>query len=152
MIYIPWGAAANITFYYLIVKFYMFYKVFFIFNYFRGFDFLVFYCLVIYCLVFYCLSFYCMATFDLYSDWSKQSHEYVLLIRNGDHLPNFFRLTSLLFHKWWAERLNLDDAWIVNVGYKNTSIYNALITWIGKFCKFVHKQNCSHDFFLLYKL
>jgi hypothetical protein len=34
------------------------YKVFFIFNYFRGFDFLVFYCLVIYCL----------ATFDLYFD------------------------------------------------------------------------------------
>ena len=28
--------------YYLIVKFYMFYKVFFIFNYFRDFDFLVF--------------------------------------------------------------------------------------------------------------
>jgi hypothetical protein len=30
----------------------MFYKVFVIFNYFRGFDFLVFYYLVIYCLVF----------------------------------------------------------------------------------------------------
>jgi hypothetical protein len=39
----------------------MFYKVFFIFNYFMGFDFLVFYCLVI-----YCLAFYCLATFDLY--------------------------------------------------------------------------------------
>ena len=67
-------------------------------------------------------------------------------------LNNFFRQTSLLFHKWLAERVNLDDAWIVNVGYKNTSISNALITWIGKFCKFVHKQNCPHDFFLLYKL
>ena len=40
-------------FYYLIVKFYMFYKVCFIFNYFWDFWFLVFYCLVIYCLVFY---------------------------------------------------------------------------------------------------
>ena len=30
-------------YYYLIVKFYMFYKVFFIFNYFGGFGFLVFY-------------------------------------------------------------------------------------------------------------
>jgi hypothetical protein len=66
---------------------------------------------------------------------------------NGDHSPNFFRQTSLLFHKWLAERFNLEEAWIVNVGYKNTSIYNALITWIGKLCKFVHKQNCSHDFF-----
>ena len=37
---------------------------------------------------------------------------------NGDHSPNFFRQTSLLFHKWLAERFNLDDAWIVNVGYK----------------------------------
>ena len=71
---------------------------------------------------------------------------------NGDHSPNFFRQTPLLFYKWLAERFNLDDAWIVNVGYKNTSISNALITWIGKFCKFVHKQNCSHDFFLLYEL
>jgi hypothetical protein len=53
--------------YYLIVKFYMFYKVFFIFNYFGGFGFLVF---------------YYMATFDLYCDWSKQSHEYLLPIRN----------------------------------------------------------------------
>jgi hypothetical protein len=60
----------------------MFYKVFFIFNYFWGFGFLVFYCLVIYCLVFYCLAFYYMATFDLYCDWSKQSHENVLPIRN----------------------------------------------------------------------
>jgi hypothetical protein len=71
----------------------------------------------------------------------------ILLSVNRDHSPNFFRQTSLLFHKWLAERFNLDDAWIVNVGYKNTSISNALITWIGKFCKFVHKQNCSHDFF-----
>ena len=71
---------------------------------------------------------------------------------NGDHSPNVFRQTSLLFHKWLADRFNLDDPWIVNVGYKNTSIANALITWIGKFCKFVHKQNCSHDFFLLYRL
>ena len=72
----------------------MFYKVFFIFNYFWGFGFLVFYCLVIYCLVFYCLSFYCLvfyclsfyclATFELYCDWSKQSHEYLLPIRNLD--------------------------------------------------------------------
>ena len=54
--------------YYLIVKFYMFYNIFFIFNYFWGFGFLVFYCLVIYCLVFYCLVFYCLATFDLYCD------------------------------------------------------------------------------------
>ena len=52
-------------YYYLIVKFYMFYKVFFIFIYFWGFGFLVFYCLVIYCLVFYYLVFYCLATFDL---------------------------------------------------------------------------------------
>jgi hypothetical protein len=73
-------------------------------------------------------------------------------VNNRDHSPNFFRQTSLLFHKWLAERFNLDDAWIVSVGYKNTSISNALITWIGKFCKFVHKQNCSHDFFLLYTL
>ena len=29
---------------------------------------------------------------------------------NGDHSPNFFRQTSLLFHKWLAERFNLDDA------------------------------------------
>ena len=40
----------------------------------------------------------------------------------GDHSPNFFRQTSLLFHKWLAERFNLDDAWIVNVRYKDTSI------------------------------
>ena len=72
----------NNKYYYLIVKFYMFYKVFFIFNYLRGFDFLVFYCLVIYCLVFYCLAFYCLVIFDLYCDWLKQSHEYLLLIRN----------------------------------------------------------------------
>ena len=77
---------------------------------------------------------------------------------NGDHSPNFFRQTSLLFHRWLAEHFNLDDAWLVKDGYKNTSIYNALITWIGKFCKFVHKQNCSHDFFycinynIMYKL
>jgi len=45
----------------------MFYKIFFIFNYFWCFGFLVFYCL---------------ATFDLYCDWSKQSHEYLLSIRN----------------------------------------------------------------------
>jgi hypothetical protein len=44
-------------------------------------------------------------------------------LANGDHSPNFFRQTSLLFHKWLAERFNLDDAWIVNVGYKNTSKY-----------------------------
>jgi hypothetical protein len=48
----------------------MFYKVFYIFNYFWGCGFLVFYCLVIYCLVFYC-----PATFDLHCDWSKQSHK-----------------------------------------------------------------------------
>ena len=41
---------------------------------------------------------------------------------NGDHSPNFFRQTSLLFHEWLAERFNLEDAWIVNVGYKDTSI------------------------------
>jgi hypothetical protein len=70
-----------------------------------------------------------------------------VFISNGDHSSNFFRQTSLLFHKWLAERFNLDDAWIVNVGYKDTSIYNALIIWIGKFCKLIHKQNCSHDFF-----
>ena len=45
---------------------------------------------------------------------------------------------------WLAERFNLDNAWIVNVGYKNTSISDALITSIGKFLKLVHKQNCSH--------
>jgi hypothetical protein len=55
----------------------MFYKVFYIFNYFWDFGFLVFYCLVIYYMVFYCL-----ATFGLYFDWSKQSHEYSLPIRN----------------------------------------------------------------------
>jgi hypothetical protein len=78
---------------------------------------------------------------------------------NRDHSRNFLRQTSLLFHKWLAERFQLDDAWIVNVGYKNTSISDALITWIGQFCKLVHKQNCSHDVFfillniaLLYKL
>jgi hypothetical protein len=38
------------VYHYLIVKFCMFYKVFFIFNYFWGFGFLVFYCLVFYCL------------------------------------------------------------------------------------------------------
>jgi hypothetical protein len=37
---------------------------------------------VFYCLVFYCLVFYCPATFDLYCDWAKQSHEYLLQIRN----------------------------------------------------------------------
>ena len=72
---------------------------------------------------------------------------HILFISNGDHSSNCFRKTSLLFHKWLAERFNLDDAWIVDVWYKDTSIYNALITWIGKFCKFVPKQNCSHDFF-----
>ena len=41
---------------------------------------------------------------------------------NGNHSPDFFRQTSLLFHKWLPERFNLDDAWIVNVGYKNTSV------------------------------
>jgi len=45
----------------------MFYKVFFIFKYFWSFGFAVFYCL---------------ATFDPYCDWSKQSHEYLLPIRN----------------------------------------------------------------------
>jgi len=55
----------------------MFYEVFFIFNYFWGFGFLVFYCLV-----FYYMLFYCLATFDLYCDWSKQSHEYLLPIQN----------------------------------------------------------------------
>ena len=63
---------ANKYMYYLIVKFYMSYKVFFICNYFWGFGFLVFYSLVIYCL----------ATFDLSCDWSKQSHGYLLPIRN----------------------------------------------------------------------
>jgi hypothetical protein len=58
------------------------YKVFCIFNYFWGCGFLVFYCLVIYCPVFYYLVLYCLATFDLYCDWSKQSHEYALPIRN----------------------------------------------------------------------
>jgi hypothetical protein len=36
---------------------------------------------------------------------------------------------SIDIHEWLAERFNLDDAWIVNVRYKDTSIYNALITW-----------------------
>ena len=75
-----------------------------------------------------------------------------IFFSNGDHSSNFFLQTSLLFHKWLAERFNLDHAWIVNVGYKDTSISNALIIWIGKFCKLVHRQNCSHDFFLFYKL
>jgi hypothetical protein len=48
--------------------------------------------------------------------------EFSVIMYNRDHSPNFFRQTSLLFHKWLAERFNLDDAWIVNVGYKNTSI------------------------------
>jgi hypothetical protein len=74
------------------------------------------------------------------------SHSNTLPEINRDHSPNFFRQTSLLFHKWLAERFNLDGAWIVNVRYEDTSIYNALITWIGKLCTF-HKQNCSHDFF-----
>jgi hypothetical protein len=52
----------------------------------------------------------------------------------------FFRQTSPLFHNWLAERFNLGDAWIVNVRYKDTSIYNAIITWIGKFCKFIYKK------------
>jgi hypothetical protein len=60
----------------------------------------------------------------------------IMCIINGDHLPNFFRQMSLLFHKWLAERFNLDDAWIVSVWYKDTSIYNALITCIGKLCTF----------------
>jgi hypothetical protein len=77
---------------------------------------------------------------------------HILFISNGDHSSNCFRKTSLLFHKWLAERFNLDDAWIVHFGYKDTSIINALIIWIGKFCKLVHKQTCSHDFFLFYKL
>ena len=48
---------------------------------------------------------------------------FVLLISvTGGHPPNFFRQTSLLFHKWLVERFNLDDAWIVNVRYKDTSI------------------------------
>jgi hypothetical protein len=64
--YFPLQHAINV-YYYLIVKFYMFYKVFFIFNYFWGFGFLVFYWPV---------------TFDLYCDWSKQSDEYLLQIRN----------------------------------------------------------------------
>ena len=70
-------------------------------------------------------------------------------ISNGDHSSNFFRQTSLLFHKWLTKHFNLDDAWIVNVGYKDTSICNALIIWMDKFCKLVHKQNCSHDFFFI---
>jgi hypothetical protein len=41
---------------------------------------------------------------------------------NGDHSPNCFRQTSLLFHKWLAERFNLHDAWIVIVRYKDTSM------------------------------
>jgi hypothetical protein len=45
---------------------------------------------------------------------------------NRDHSPNFFRQTSLLFHKWLSERFNLVDAWIVYAGYKNTSISYAL--------------------------
>jgi hypothetical protein len=47
---------------------------------------------------------------------------------NRDHSRNCLRHTSLLFHKWLAERFCLDDTWIVNVGYKNTSISDALIT------------------------
>ena len=69
---------------------------------------------------------------------------------NRDHSPNFFRQTSLLFHKWLAERFNLDDAWIVNVRYKDTSIYNARITWIGKFCTFrLQAKLFSRLFFIL---
>jgi hypothetical protein len=34
----------------------------------------------------------------------------IIAILNGDHSPNVFRQTSLLFHKWLAERFNLDDA------------------------------------------
>jgi hypothetical protein len=67
----------------------------------------------------------------------------------GDHSPNFFRQTSLLFHKWFAERFNLDDAWIVNVRYKNTSIDNALITWIGKFCTFRSQTKLFSRLFLV---
>jgi hypothetical protein len=48
-----------------------------------------------------------------------------------DHSQNFLRQMSLLFHKWLVERFSLDDALIVNVGYKDTTIYYALITWIG---------------------
>jgi hypothetical protein len=58
--------------------------------------------------------YYCLKVFKMYLFYSWM----------------FFRQTSPLFHNWLAERFNLDDAWIVNVGYKNTSIYNALITWI----------------------
>ena len=72
-----------------------------------------------------------------------------VFISNEDHSSNFFRQTSLLFNKWLAERFNLDDSWIVNFGYKDTSIYNAFIIWIGKFCKLVHKQNFSRLFSIL---
>ena len=73
----------------------------------------------------------------------------IIWIRNRDHSPNFFRQTSLLFHKWLAERFNLDDAWIVNVRYKDTSICNALITWIGKFCTFRSQTKLFSRLFLI---
>ena len=67
----------------------------------------------------------------------------------GDHSPNVFRQTSQLFHMWLAERFNLDDAWIVNVRYKNTSIDNALITWIGQFCTFRSQTKLFSRLFLV---
>ena len=73
----------------------------------------------------------------------------IIWIRNRDHSPNFFRQTSLLFHKWLAERINLDDAWIVNLRYKDTSIFNALITWIGKFCTFRSQTKLFSRLFLI---
>ena len=102
----------------------------------------------------------CFWRFFSYSDAWKIKSKSLLTSRlifdtdrlNGDHSPNFFRQTSLLFHKWLAERFNLDDAWIVNVRYKDTSIYNALITWIGKFCTFRSQTKLFSRLFLLCKL
>jgi len=41
---------------------------------------------------------------------NKQNNNENQKSSNGDHSPNVFRQTSLLFHKWLAERFNLDDA------------------------------------------
>ena len=103
-------------------------------------------CVYVIMLIFLCIL--CYYVYSVKSFWelvfiviqkpnsNKVFLSYLIKSVNGDHSPNFLRQTSLLFHKWLAERFYLDDAWIVNVRYKNTSIYNALITWIEKFCTF----------------
>ena len=40
----------------------------------------------------------------------SETVKFLCQLSNGDHSPNFFRQTSLLFHKCLAERFNLDDA------------------------------------------